>query len=332
MGDGAVRRVNQRHIFGLPMYRLSRPLLRAVPSLPRILLFNSSANTDNATYAGSAVHWSAVASASGVNASANAGTYNYPVYLHKGSRVVSRNANLWNSTTFDNNIGYMLIGSGAPDDNIWTGSQSDGTGFGSQTLGSAKPRVGRDDYVDSHWIDWKGNQNLFPNTRNLPLYGISDVLTVPSAVPEIDPAMGANALSLIAGVLAMFEQRRRRSGRPGRSRLGLPSDLAPTKPATNTIATAKVRDSNGPVSLRLRAMQPQPRPGLASSRLYQRQPTVESWSLSLSEVEARLVRVVHTWPDATGNLAAAQALNPPTRSRVSLRPSFCKTLAAIAER
>ena len=32
-----------------------------------------------------------------------------------------------------------------------------------------------------------------------------------SAVPEIDPAMGANALSLIAGVLAMIEQRRRRA-------------------------------------------------------------------------------------------------------------------------
>ena len=30
------------------------------------------------------------------------------------------------------------------------------------------------------------------------------------AVPEIDPAMGANALSLVAGVLAMVEQRRRR--------------------------------------------------------------------------------------------------------------------------
>lgn len=32
-----------------------------------------------------------------------------------------------------------------------------------------------------------------------------------SAVPEIDRAMGANTLSLVAGVLAMFEQRRRRS-------------------------------------------------------------------------------------------------------------------------
>jgi formylglycine-generating enzyme required for sulfatase activity len=34
---------------------------------------------------------------------------------------------------------------------------------------------------------------------------------VSSAVPEIDPAMGGSALSLVAGVLAMIEQRRRRA-------------------------------------------------------------------------------------------------------------------------
>jgi len=33
----------------------------------------------------------------------------------------------------------------------------------------------------------------------------------PSAVPEIDPATGGSALSLVAGVLAMIEQRRRRA-------------------------------------------------------------------------------------------------------------------------
>jgi hypothetical protein len=32
-----------------------------------------------------------------------------------------------------------------------------------------------------------------------------------AAVPEIDPAAGASALSLLAGVLAMIEQRRRRA-------------------------------------------------------------------------------------------------------------------------
>jgi hypothetical protein len=35
--------------------------------------------------------------------------------------------------------------------------------------------------------------------------------SAPSAVPEIDPATGSSALSLVAGVLAMIEQRRRRA-------------------------------------------------------------------------------------------------------------------------
>jgi len=32
-----------------------------------------------------------------------------------------------------------------------------------------------------------------------------------TSVPEIDPATGGSALSLVAGVLAMIEQRRRRA-------------------------------------------------------------------------------------------------------------------------
>jgi hypothetical protein len=36
-----------------------------------------------------------------------------------------------------------------------------------------------------------------------------------SAVPEIDPATGSSALSLVAGVLAMVEQRRRRGLKAG---------------------------------------------------------------------------------------------------------------------
>jgi hypothetical protein len=37
------------------------------------------------------------------------------------------------------------------------------------------------------------------------------VFAAPAAVPEIDPATGGSALSLVAGVLAMIEQRRRRA-------------------------------------------------------------------------------------------------------------------------
>ena len=35
-------------------------------------------------------------------------------------------------------------------------------------------------------------------------------LSVPESVPEIDPAAGSSALALVAGVLAIFEPRRRR--------------------------------------------------------------------------------------------------------------------------
>ena len=37
------------------------------------------------------------------------------------------------------------------------------------------------------------------------------VFAAPTAVPEVDPATGGSALSLVAGVLAMIEQRRRRA-------------------------------------------------------------------------------------------------------------------------
>jgi hypothetical protein len=41
--------------------------------------------------------------------------------------------------------------------------------------------------------------------------GSGDPLMTLSSVPEIDPAIGSSALSLVAGVLAMIEQRRRRT-------------------------------------------------------------------------------------------------------------------------
>jgi hypothetical protein len=43
------------------------------------------------------------------------------------------------------------------------------------------------------------------------VYSTGSMSASPSAVPEIDPATGGSALSLVAGVLAMIEQRRRRA-------------------------------------------------------------------------------------------------------------------------
>jgi len=58
-------------------------------------------------------------------------------------------------------------------------------------------------------MEW-GAQQLGWYTRNYsPTDGSSWIIG--TAVPEIDPATGGSALSLVAGVLAMIEQRRRRA-------------------------------------------------------------------------------------------------------------------------
>ena len=52
-------------------------------------------------------------------------------------------------------------------------------------------------------------QAAVETTINTPI--LAGALPSPSGVPEIDPATGGSALSLVAGVLAMIEQRRRRA-------------------------------------------------------------------------------------------------------------------------
>ena len=56
------------------------------------------------------------------------------------------------------------------------------------------------------------NSNLWFTNQFSPIVGGAWTLgTASSAVPEIDPAAGSSALSLVAGMLAMIEQRRRRA-------------------------------------------------------------------------------------------------------------------------
>jgi hypothetical protein len=54
---------------------------------------------------------------------------------------------------------------------------------------------------------WESNGAFSPVVGNAWTIGTA----TPSAVPEIDPATGGSALSLVAGVLSMIEQRRRRA-------------------------------------------------------------------------------------------------------------------------
>ena len=75
----------------------------------------------------------------------------------------------------------------------------------------------------SSLIKWDYNENTYSgqapagtnkwNTNPSGQYvaGKWTIASRPAPVPEIDPATGGSALSLIAGVLAMIDQRRRRA-------------------------------------------------------------------------------------------------------------------------
>jgi len=85
---------------------------------------------------------------------------------------------------------------------------SDGGIFWANTLPGNQGPISS--YTAKYWNKTFWDSNTFsPNIDGV--WQIGTVAFVPQPVPEIDPATGGSALSLIAGVLAMIEQRRRRA-------------------------------------------------------------------------------------------------------------------------
>jgi len=86
------------------------------------------------------------------------------------------------------------------------GNSGAGLGWGNNPVGNV--------YVSIFSAYDAGENQLFAlSPSGLPLdatYGYQFATPRASGVPEIDPATGGSALSLVAGVLAMIEQRRRR--------------------------------------------------------------------------------------------------------------------------
>ncbi|MFM8892922.1 MAG: hypothetical protein ACKOTB_15145 [Planctomycetia bacterium] len=90
---------------------------------------------------------------------------------------------------------------------VWTGTLPNGTSAGSFTLGVNEefgPMTGLSNKSNGEWIE---TSCLFSN-QSMNMYGISQVLTVPAAVPEIDPAGTTAVLALVCGCLGLLERRR----------------------------------------------------------------------------------------------------------------------------
>jgi hypothetical protein len=176
---------------------------------------NSQAS--GATYEGSVVSWKAVGSTATVNARDNVGGFggNVPVYLTNGTLLAgdlttsTSNKGLWSGLLFTTpTIG--IDGNGVTTTFAFTGSNADGTGLTDRQLGASFVQYG-DPTVNFGTFGRYFSLNAMPKDFAVNFYGVSSELTVPNAVPEIDPAGMGSVLALVTGALGLLERKRSRA-------------------------------------------------------------------------------------------------------------------------
>ena len=99
-------------------------------------------------------------------------------------------------------IDGLIVGN-TDDPTTYTGSLVDGT-ISTEPLGNILAMRGVADVIASSWIE--GASSFYGVSYRF--YGLSDDLTVASAVPEIDPAGIGSVLALVTGALGLIERRR----------------------------------------------------------------------------------------------------------------------------
>jgi len=178
--------------------------------------YNTFVNSQaaNATYEGSVVSWKAVGSTATVNARDNVGGFgtSVPVYLTNGTLLagdlttVTSNKGLWSGTLFTTpTIG--IVGTSVTASFAWTGSNKDGTGYTGRQLGTSSVQWGLPTLVIptlGPYFSLTGQPGSIAGN----FYGVSSELTVPNAVPEIDPNSLGSVLALVMGSLGLLERRR----------------------------------------------------------------------------------------------------------------------------
>jgi len=163
----------------------------------------------------SITNWQAVVSTPTVSAKDHLGGYSSSVSVFQPSAnnakiatsLTTSAGGLWAGTLVFNDLTKYLDGTDAYNGRIWTGSADNGDRKAGQEMSTANVAYGYT-YQSSNWFSFGSRDAGTPR----PLFAVSpELIAVVAPVPEIDPATGSGALSLVAGVLAMIEQRRRRA-------------------------------------------------------------------------------------------------------------------------
>jgi formylglycine-generating enzyme required for sulfatase activity len=121
------------------------------------------------------------------------------------------NLPIWND--LNRNVHYTTVGTNGGPSAYGAFDMSGNVLEWSDLMGAAgwyaRLRGGSANDLDPTYLSSSSSSVSFPWGKET-FIGFRLASPVASGVPEIDPAMGGSALSLVAGVLAMIEQRRRR--------------------------------------------------------------------------------------------------------------------------
>jgi hypothetical protein len=149
------------------------------------------------------VSWFAIASTAAVNASDNIAVSTAPIYLLTDVRLADDATDLWDGT-IQNLLNINQFEQTESSADIWTGTQSDGTAFLTQQLGTANPRQGfSGSLLAADWVSFGNSEDA---TTLRATYAVSERVNV---IPE--PGTGL-LLGLGLTGLCVVRRSRRQEG------------------------------------------------------------------------------------------------------------------------
>jgi len=151
------------------------------------------------------VTWKAIGSTATVDARDNIGNIIAPIYRMDLQRVANDETDLFDGPFVSSIISPILLDQFSTPFivGVWTGSDSNGTQFLGNALGSSEPFFGLSGTIDQPWISFATAATNQVSNNPFHLYAISSALTVPTPTQALNVPEPATALLLTLGALVL---------------------------------------------------------------------------------------------------------------------------------